>query len=278
MKKILIILIALTTTLVSMTVLTDLYTRNQIDSLIEEICDNYNPYVIVKDYNYQTKKWKYVKNKKNNNYVYRDDIVRPLNLPMLLQENKYALSDGSTLLSHEAEAFSNWKLVIANNPSLTYTSLDLYGDLIIRQIGSRLDYLAAQRNSYGFNQSDSYTKKKFWNANTRSIKQYQILIDKLLELNDKDLNYFITTNDISAAASYEFNSWLKKKDLLNSGEVNVGRVYGNQEANYWGCYPGDLLCLTKRVFERHPQWTPRKFLTEAKKFSTKVLEIIEDNN
>ena len=52
----------------------------------------------------------------------------------------------------------------------------------------------------------------------------------------------------------------------------------NTDANEYYSYPGDLLCLTKRVFERHPQWTPRKFLTEAKKFSTKVLEIIEDNN
>ena len=151
----------------------------------------------------------------------------------------------------------------------------MYGDLIIRQIGSRLDYLAAQRTSYGFKNSDSYTKKKFWNANTRSIKQYQILIDKLLELNDKDLNYFITTNDISAAASFEFNSWLKKKDLLN---INNTGSWVEADANQYYCYPGDLLCLTKRVFERHPQWTPRKFLTEAKKFSNKVLEIIEDNN
>ena len=153
----------------------------------------------------------------------------------------------------------------------------MYGDLIIRQIGSRLDYLAAQRTSYGFAKSDSYTKKKFWNANTKSIKQYQTLIDKLLELNDKDLNYFITTNDISAAASYEFNSWLKKKDLLYLIEI-PGYSRGYDVANQYHSYPGDLLCLTKRVFERHPQWTPRKFLTEAKKFSTKVLEIIEDNN
>ena len=268
MKKILIVLIALTTTLVSMTVLTDLYTRNQIDGLIEEICEYYNPYVNLTDYNYQTKEWTAVKDK-NNNYVYRDDIVNPLTLSDILDENRDALS------AEDWANYSNWKLIIANNPSLSYTALELYGDLIIRQIGSRLDYLAAQRTSYGFKNSDSYTKKKFWNANTRSIKQYQILIDKLLELNDKDLNYFITTNDISAAASFEFNSWLKKKDLLN---INNTGSWVEADANQYYCYPGDLLCLTKRVFERHPQWTPRKFLTEAKKFSNKVLEIIEDNN
>lgn len=272
MKKILIVLIALTTTLVSMTVLTDLYTKNQIDRLIEKICDNYSPYISLREYNYQTKKWINVKG-------YRDDIVSPLNLAWILQENKDVLSDGYTsVYSEDVEAYSNWKLVITNNPSLTYTALDFYGDLIIRQIGSRLDYHAAQRTSYGFKKSDSYTKKKFWDANTKSIQQYQILIDKLIELNDKDLNYFITTNDISAAASYEFNTWLKKKDLLNINNMGYSYSWATREANNYYCYPGDLLCLTKRVFERHPQWTPRKFLTEAKKFSTKVLEIIEDNN
>ena len=268
MKKILIVLIALTTTLVSMTVLTDLYTRNQIDSLIEGICDGYNPYVHVTEYDYQTKRWVVVKDKNNNNvYTYRDDIVSPLNLSDILYFNKEAL------IVEDKANYSNWKLVIANNPSLTYAALELYGDLIIRQIGSRLDYLADQRTSYGFKKSDSYTKKKFWNANTRCIKQYQILIDKLLELNDKDLNYFITTNDVSDAASYEFNTWLKKKALLNIDYFGY-----LPDANQIHSYPGDLLCLTKRVFERHPQWTPRKFLMEAKKFSTKVLEIIEDNN
>ena len=67
-----------------------------------------------------------------------------------------------------------------------------------------------------------------------------------------------------------------KNDLLNID--NMGCNPEHQDALYYGNYPGDLLCLTKRVYERHPQWTPRKFLTEAKKFSNKVLEIIEDNN
>ena len=268
MKKRFIILIALTTTLVSMTILTDLYTRNQIDGLIEEICEYYNPYVNLQDYNYQTKKWINVKDK-NNNYVYRDDIVSPLSLSDILDENQDALSD------EDWANYINWKSVIANNPSLAYAALELYGDLIIRQIGSRLDYRASQPD-YSFKHSDSYTKKKFWDANIRSIKKHQRLIDKLLELSDKDLNYFITTNDISSAASFEFNSWLTKKDLLNID--NMGCSWATQDANQYYCYPGDLLCLTKRVFERHPKWTPRKFLTEAKKFSNEVLEIIEDNN
>ena len=270
MKKILIVLIALTTTLVSMTVLTDLYTRNQIDLLIERNVGRYSPYTHLKEYNNRTKRgWDYVKDK-NNKYVYRDDVVNPFSFIDLLSMNNVALSEEDWV------NYSNWKLVIANNPSLAYVSLELYGDLIIRQIGSRLDYRANQRTSNGFKKSDSYTKKKFWDANTKSIKQYQILIDKLLELNDKDLNYFITTNDISDAASYEFNAWLKKKKLLNID--NMGHDWTTQDANTYSCYPGDLLCLTKRVYERHPQWTPRKFLTEAKKFSTKVLEIIEENN
>ena len=163
MKKILIVLIALTTTLVGMTVITDLYTRNQIDSLIDKICNNYSPYVYLEEYNYQTKEWTPVKDK-NNKYVYRDDIVKPFSLDGLLHINKSSLWNGDN------SQYSNWKSVIANNSALSYAALELYGDLIIRQIGSRLDYLASQRTS-GFKYSDSYTKKKFWNANTSSIKQ-----------------------------------------------------------------------------------------------------------
>lgn len=275
MKKLLIVLIAFTTTLMGMTVITDLYSRNQVNELIEYISNSYNPYVSVKEYDYATKKWITVKNNKNKN-IYRDDIVSPLVLSDLLLDNNAALSRGRrSTTSPEVESYSNWKFLIANNPSLTYTALDLYGDLIIRQIGSRLDYRASKRTSWQFKKSDSYTKKKFWDANTGAIKQYQILIDELLELHDKDLNYFITTNDVSPAASYEFNTWLKKKNLLNIDGV---KVFDVSDANNWSLYPGDLLCLTKRVYERHPQWTPRKFLTEAKKFSNKVLLKIEENN
>jgi hypothetical protein len=175
----------------------------------------------------------------------------------------------------ERSNYAKWKSVIANNPNLAYAALELYGDLIIRQIGSRLDYTA--KTELVLNEKwNSYTKKKFWDTNTRAIKKYQRLIDKLLELNDKDLNYFITTNDVSRAASYEFNSWLKENGLLNID--NMGWFPEVQDAMEFEFYPRDLLCLTKRVFERHPQWTPRKFLTEAKKFSNEVLEIIEDNN
>jgi len=269
MKKLLIVLIAFTTTLVGMTVITDLYTRKQINSLIDEICNDYRPYVRLMEYNYQSKNLTPV-GLKNNKYVYRDDIVRAFSLAAMLDDNKWALEK-------EEWAYYSWKSVIANNPELSYAALELYGDLIIRQIGSRLDFLASQRTNSSFKYSDSYTKKKFWNANKSSIKQYQILINKLLELNDKDLNYFITTNDISDAASYEFNTWLKNKNLLNID--NMGTEYFTwQNANNFGLYPGDLLCLTKRVYERHPQWTPRKFLTEVKKFSNKVLLKIEENN
>ena len=45
-------------------------------------------------------------------------------------------------------------------------------------------------------------------------------------------------------------------------------------------------CQKKKLFTfvknekmvRNPEWTPRKFLTEAKKFSNEVLKVIEDNN
>ncbi|MGY8989816.1 MAG: hypothetical protein ACKVJA_06120, partial [Flavobacteriales bacterium] len=94
--------------------------------------------------------------------------------------------------------------------------------------------------------------------------------------NDKDLNYFITTNDVSDAASHGFTSWLKEKGLIKYDGHEAS--YSMPSANNYYNYPGDLLCLTKRVFERNPKWTPRKFLTEVNKFSNEVLEIIEDNN
>ena len=74
MKKTIIVLIALTTTLVSMTVVADLYTKSQINSFIEKSTSNwrYRPYI------YQRVDGNYVKDD-DGNYFYRKGLVSPYN-------------------------------------------------------------------------------------------------------------------------------------------------------------------------------------------------------
>jgi len=294
MKKILIILIALTTTLVSMTVVADLYTKSQINNLIEDMC-SYRPYTQATEYDYQKKKVTYTQDENYNAYYTRD--IKPFNLVSLFNDSRRRISadytyggvfyeDGKNFRYYEIPIYVKWKTIIENNPELAYQALTIYGGHIVRQINSQLSYKHENRSWTSLKQekfSDTrnpnwFSEKKFWNSNKKSIKQYQVLIDELLKLNDKDLNYFITTNDVSDAASHGFNSWLKEKELLNINNMGAYHYSYSQSANNYYTYPGDLLCLTKRVFERNPKWTPRKFLTEVNKFSNEVLEVIEDNN
>jgi hypothetical protein len=286
MKKIIIVFMALTTTLVSMTLIADLYIKSQIDFFIDETCSyRYDPYV------WQCVDGERVKDDDNKTF-YQEDIVAPLRIFSLLNSSKWSLLETGENGEYNSYGSKNpgwhryiqWKSVIESNPELAYQALEIYGDYIVKQITSQMGYQYEHGNfkkymleDFSDNRNPNwFTEKRFWNANKKSIKQYQILIEELLKLNDKDLNYFIETNDVSDAASYGFNSWLEKKGLIKDD----GKVpnYAKRSANSSWRYPGDLLCLTKRVMVRNPEWTPRKFLTEAKKFSNEVLKVIEENN
>jgi hypothetical protein len=279
MKKIIIVFMALTTTLVSMTLIADLYTKSQINNLIEKACQRYSPYTN------QMVDGNYVRDEDYNHY-YKEGLIGPFRLFEVSNANKFSLfNDEAEWGSDEWwNGYIQWKSVIESNPELAYQALKIYGDYIVKQLSSQLEYSNDNGNfrhgtksefSDGRN-ANWWTKKKFWDANKKSIRDYQKLIDELLKLNDKDLNYFITTNDVSDAASYGFDSWLKEKGLMKSDGHDTNNSMPS--ANNQRFYPGDLLCLTKRVFTRNPKWTPRKFLTEVNKFSNEVLEVIEDNN
>ena len=282
MKKIIIVLIALTTTLVSMTILTDLYTRDQIDDIVESVCSSYKAWK--HEIHYKDGIWQ-VKNKSGKLFDYEySDQVEPIHLFSFLYSNIYAMEPAGCgertwgagdLTANEYK--NGWRKILAKNPSLAYKALDIYGETAIRQINLRVNYKATITNS-SHKGYQHFTTQKFWIAQTTLIRRYHNLIDELLVLSDRDLNYYISSNTIyDAAVSYDFQKWLEKKNLVITSNPR-GNGWEEEKSNICRSYPGDLLLLTKRIYEDYPEWTPRKFLTEAKKFSNKVLEIIEDNN
>ena len=262
MKKVGLFFALLLVVCMSMTMVVDLYTTEQADNLANAIVGRYSPSEYLMEYNYSDKSWVYVK--EGNKYIKRSDVVAPFLW--------YDLANANSDVYSYSE-WVNWKVLLANNPSLAYKALDLYGKRIIRQINSRTLYKAEKYPST-YNEID-FTLSKFWKSQIRAIGKYQRLVRKLLSLSDEDLDYYISTNT-DDASSYEFNQWLKSNDLLYVD--NMGSNINYQTSNDYGRYPGDLLLLTRRVTMAYPQWTAREFLTEVKKFSDEVLEKIEDYN
>jgi hypothetical protein len=279
MKKILIVLIALTTTLVSMTVLTDLYTRNQINKITDGVIISYRPFQSALELNNEKTSWIYIKDK-NNQYVYSEK-TNPIFLFKFLYNNIHAIDPTGEWYAGEDtpdEYKNGWRRLLAKNPTLAYKALDIYGETAIRQVNSKLKYKAKKNISESKQRGwEKFTIQKFWQEEENLIRRYQKLIDKLLKLSDKDLNYFINSNtSYEDDVSYDFQDWLERNNLVVTTTPPNWSM--DEKSNEMYEYPGDLLLLTKRISEDYPEWTPRKFLTEAKKFSTKVLEIIEDNN
>jgi hypothetical protein len=78
------------------------------------------------------------------------------------------------------------------------------------------------------------------------------------------------------AKSYDFNLWLKENHLLSYTSIQSPYLQ-IPSANNGNCYPGDLILLANRVRINAPEWTPRRFLTEVRKFSDAILLSIDKN-
>jgi hypothetical protein len=284
MKKLLLTLLVLFTFVSMIIISVDLYTKDQTNVLVRDISERYRP--VKRKYIFEDGKWKlkmkdYLTQK--NLYVECYDEIQPIHLSLLLYLNIYTIdTTGNWSAGNDTpmDYKNGWRKMIAKNPTLAYKALDLYGETMVRQLDSRLKYkYIAQMKEGNISQKecwDSFTTQKFWIAQTTLIRRYHKLIDRLLELSERDLNYYIVSNVSSDnAVSYGFQSWLIEENLVIISNQNP--EFLNEHSNDCIHYPGDLLLLTKRIYEDYPEWTPRKFLTEAKKFSNKVLEIIEEN-
>ena len=119
MKKIIIVLIALTTTLVSMTVLTNLYTKDQINKIIDGVTKNYHPFYGTLELNNERTNWVYIKNK-NDEYVYSEK-TNPIFLGELLYENIHAIDPTGEWYAGSGtpdEYKNGWRRLLAENPIL----------------------------------------------------------------------------------------------------------------------------------------------------------------
>lgn len=192
-------------------------------------------------------------------------IVAPIELWDLLICNSSCLNllDSSDPWDHTIHK-KNFTALVANNPSIIYKAFELYGDFAIKQINSKVGYKTKEKRDF--------TMQEFWFSQREVIRRYHKLIDRLLLLGDNQLEYFITTNTDNAS-SYDFQTWLEDIEYLEDTILYTKYYRVNRHSRY----PGDLLCLTRRTFEAFPEWNPRRFLTEAKKISTVLIEKIDKN-
>ena len=237
MKKTIIILFSVVIILGASVSITDLYNRKQIDFMVDRISEG--------DVNTLQE-------------------LCYINIHAYIDAN---LGTGNWFERNAGEYTPNeyrfgWRKLFASNPQLGYSALNIYGEYFIRQVNSHLAYDMSKQHAVR-----NFSSKKYWELQINTIYKYKDLITKLLLLSDKDLNYFIITNT-SNESSYEFNKW-----LLDNGIID--NIKWSPSTN-WGDYPGDLLCLTLRVWDDFPAWNPRKFLTEVNKFSDATIQQIKE--
>jgi len=265
-----------------MKIVVDLYTTSEINNLVSLVVSEYG-YPVQRKYIYDSdhSRWKYTM---RDGFVETNDEIQPIHLSTFLYSNIYAVDassefEGAGYLTSE-EYKNGWRKMIVKNPRLAYLSLDFFGEKLIRQIDLELqyEYDNMMRTGTPWQKEcwDSFTTQKFWISQTTLIRRYHKLIDKLLKLSDQDLNYYVTINGSSNENSL-LQNWLEENNLVVINQSYNKHPY-NEYANDYNSYPGDLLLLTKRIYEDYPEWTPRKFLIEAKKFSNEVLELIDKNH
>jgi hypothetical protein len=169
-----------------------------------------------------------------------------------------------------------WRDVVAKNPDLLFSAWDVFGEDAILALNSKLNYYS-KNNIEGYEQyyNNGFNTIDFWKVQKAHHQKYNLLIEELLMLEDKKLNFFINSSDMEDdALSYDFSLWLNDKKLLDQSYEHIYFPNNPEKPNNCYMYPGDLILLTKRICIDYPQWSPRMFLTECKRFNTKVLNSI----
>lgn len=183
--------------------------------------------------------------------------------------------------SYTPEAYkTGWRTLVANNPKLAEIALERYGSSFVSAFE---DELLAVLNSMKERKDGeeriakigAFDKDDFWKEQRIHFAQYTRLLDALLALDDETLNAHIAAIPDqlwSRGERTELQTW-----LLENGHIKVAPqdwTYGDDwRYGAWSMdnYPVDLLLLTHRISTDYPEWTPRKFLTQALEFS-KMLE------
>ena len=273
MKRSLIYILALPFLILVLSfVLVNIYSEAQIEKIEKNVIEYYLPYT-------------YTWNEGANSWLRDNDEIVPLylsdflivNIPALTPESEGEENTWNNGEDTPYEYKVGWRQTVSNNPSLLFAAWDLFGKNSIRKLNSRIGYKAASVSEESAFYWEGFTTQKFWAAELKLLGKYNTLIDKLLLLNDNDLNYYIKNNKpFDDESSFEFQNWLEDNNITEKS--NYG--YSDPRCNNFMSFPGDLLCLTSRIYADYPTvWTPRKFLTEAKKFAKNVsTTIVEFKN
>jgi hypothetical protein len=285
----------------------DFYTKKNIDYFIEKIYDNQtrNEDVPASDINLSSLlyyNWSINKEGERNsrntegfknlvleqpNFFYKSlDIYAEYMIRQLNSRFSYKCKNCKKDLELKEKEYHN----LPNYPpsgSVTKIKLDKYYD-------SRRDHnkkfydndLCKNYNLYNPN-NQSFKKLEFWKEIIKSIDIHNELADNLLSLADNDLNYYILSNYVGWDASedwaahqkraksqtFEFNEYLKNQNF-----TGVDNNQDNLSQDFNG-FPGDAILLITRAYNYDKSWTPRRSLTELKKFSLLMKsKIIEVNN
>ena len=243
------------------------YTEKQQTIFLDKLLENYEPFLPIQG--------------SNHPFVYSTN-PQPFHLFELLYANIHAQKPDNYndlwLAGEYTPSYykQNWINVMKKNPSLMYSTWQLIGDETILKLHSKLGYYSSIKTDYTSEfHRHKFDRIEFWNAQKTLIRQYQKLIGELLKLEDKQLNFYISTSIMyDDAMCHDFNMWLKSKNLIPE---TMEYYYGEPGANNCYYYPGDLLLLTNRIKKSSPEWPPRRFLIEANKFASVVLKSIENN-
>jgi hypothetical protein len=209
-----------------------------------------------------------------------------LSLGRLLQINMGSISSNSNLIYLEGDEVKNkWKELIISDPSLAYTSIDLYSETFKESYTNsfneiKQEFISRMGEGYSdwerekLNLAKSLNSEVLMKQNIESMTKYQALIDELLKLDDVTLNRYIKSiskdpccywseTDVQVEA-LELKKWLGSKSFISNSELSAPQL------PYHAKFPTDLILLTNRISSNNPKWTNRKFLQEAKKFSLHV--------
>lgn len=270
----------------------DLYNKKQIYQFSERLISK----------KYSTFSYKYKKEKWNGERViYLADLLYSnihINKPLDVASgwDPVSRSWGYRAGSATPKSYQNgFRKILANNPDLAFKAFEIYGENLIRALKADLRMIhnrkkqlpKCHKNNKCWEKKQvicdnnkpympNFSPDKFWNQEKELFNKYQNLISYLLTFDDKSLNYFIASigegsdkrKDAEEQGAYELKELLIAKGLYKWKNDPSPSLYDYKS------YPGDLLTLTYRVNLNYPEWTIRRFLQQALKFSNKVEKVL----
>jgi hypothetical protein len=190
-------------------------------------------------------------------------------------------------LIDEETGENKWRNMLAANPTLAYTAVDLYATDFLEGFEegfeeNKLETIAlmtADTENYSEENIEMFRNRNhedYLRLNLGNMRKYQNLIDDLLKLDDSELNLLINSisKDPVALVYGTEEEGVEAKELKN-WLVSNGYIASFDQMNstgmpYYCCFPTDVILLTRRISSSYPDWTNRKTLEEMKKFSVHV--------